>query len=1142
MRSSSSTHRTSGLSAPLRQIGLALCFLPLLTKADMVDTGADLNALPQVPEGYSVSIFAKEPLVQQPCSMAFDAKGRLFIGMGPQYRNPKPDTPGDSVCIIEDMDGDGVADSKKVFATGLNCIQSLAWHGRDLWVANAPDLTIVRDLDGDDVADEYVKVFTDLGNIEHALHGLVWAPDGKLYMSKGNSKGLNDPQHPERIAPAPFRELFGQTTTQKTTPPQTFKAADYKHTYQNPQDDWGLMGGILRCDDMGENLEIFARGFRNPWDIAHDDGFNWLCTDNDQNEGDRVMMPFYGAHFGWNHPWSSDWTGEDHLPTVPVSHEVFHGSGTGIVFGSLGEHRGVFFINDWLNKTTFIFKPKWDGALMKCEGDKRVPFIVGGQSLFRPTDIAFGPDGALWCLSWSRGYGAEYDKDGKMTSEGRIYRIDVASTGSRSRTAPGISFKPMQDRSVKELVAAFNSPLPVHRIDAQDELARRGKPIQNELGRELERDDLTQAQQTWGIGALGRIAPIMVINDGVLSEDNVNIQTLRSSMRNPKSITVPDVLRLAATEDSARMRFEVVQAIWQSHNAEMVPLLMGIASKETDRLTYYCAWRALRDLASTELLKRMLKDSHAGVRRAAMLALLEDGALSREEVTSFTKDADADTAKLANLWIKNHSGDAPEILVKGNGINSANVAPIKGTPPEIKPPSTPTTLDAALASMKDAKAERGRLLVLHPQGAGCIPCHYIAGRGNHFGPDLTNIGDRAEVKHLLQSMIDPSAVITEGFNSHVITTAKATHMGVLLDESGLAVTLGLATGQRERILRSDITKHETLPVSAMPPFNATLTPQQCADIAAWLMTQRAGGGKKEKTAKSDGIEPLRVTKESTRLVITQAKQPVAEFYFADAKVKRPCFADLRVPGGIKVTRNFPPIEGKDATDHADLHPGLWLGFGDINGSDFWRNKATMRHDKFLAEPEWKNNALTFATQCTLLSNDGKDIGRMDTQFTLKPTEQVVAITWDSTFHATTGDLLFGDQEEMGFGARVATAITEKSGGIITSSTKATTAKNTWGQPAAWCDYSGVINGRHVGITLVPDPANPQPGWWHNRDYGVFVANCFGRQAMKQGDKASLVVKQGQSLRLRYTALLHTSPDDKPFDVAKLVEKQVTNSH
>lgn len=138
--------------------------------------------------------------------MAFDARGRPFVGMGPQYRNPAPDTPGDRVLMVRDADGDGEAETTKVFAEGFNCVQGLAWHGRDLWVANAPDLTVVRDLDGDDVADEYVKMYTDLGNLEHGLHGLNWAPDGRLYMSKGNSKGLNQPGH---YAPKAFRDMWG---------------------------------------------------------------------------------------------------------------------------------------------------------------------------------------------------------------------------------------------------------------------------------------------------------------------------------------------------------------------------------------------------------------------------------------------------------------------------------------------------------------------------------------------------------------------------------------------------------------------------------------------------------------------------------------------------------------------------------------------------------------------------------------------------------------------------------------------------------------------------------------------------------------------------------------------------------------------
>ena len=180
--------------------------------AQFIDKGTDAEVLPQVPAGFQVTVFAREPLVRQPCSMAFDVRGRLFVGMGPQYRNPTPETPGDSVVIVTDADGDGVAETAKVFATGFNAVQGLAWRGRDLWVANAPDLTIVRDLDGDDEADEYVRVYTDLGNLEHGLHGLNWAPDGKLYMSKGNSKGLN---RPGRYAPKGSTGM--PTTTQRMT-------------------------------------------------------------------------------------------------------------------------------------------------------------------------------------------------------------------------------------------------------------------------------------------------------------------------------------------------------------------------------------------------------------------------------------------------------------------------------------------------------------------------------------------------------------------------------------------------------------------------------------------------------------------------------------------------------------------------------------------------------------------------------------------------------------------------------------------------------------------------------------------------------------------------------------------------------------
>ena len=54
-----------------------------------------------------------------------------------------------------------------------------------------------------------------------------------------------------------------------------------------------------------------------------------------------------------------------------------------------------------------------------------------------------------------------------------------------------------------------------------------------------------------------------------------------------------------------------------------------------------------------------------------------------------------------------------------------------------------------------------------------------------------------------------------------------------------------------------------------------------------------------------------------------------------------------------------------------------------------------------------------------------------------------------------------------------------------------------------------MDGKPIGITLLTDPKSFRPSWWHNRDYGVFVANPFGRAAMKQGDKSAVTVKRGE---------------------------------
>lgn len=264
-----------------------------------------------------------------------------------------------------------------------------------------------------------------------------------------------------------------------------------------------------------------------------------------------------------------------------------------------------------------------------------------------------------------------------------------------------------------------------------------------------------------------------------------------------------------------------------------------------------------------------------------------------------------------------------------------------------------------------------------------------------------------------------------------------------------------------------------------------------------------------------------------RLVLTHSGKLVAHYVFNDAEILRPYFAHLHTPDGIQVTRNHPPVAGQDPVDHGTMHPGLWLAFGDISGQDFWRNQGAIRHERFIEPPAMRDHKLVFATQSTLLSRDGMPMAELVSRIALGQSPGAYRIDWDAAFTPVMDGFTFGDQEEMGFGARVTTALAERNGGLITSNTGDKTAKVTWGQAYAWCDYSGTVGGRRAGIVLMPDPNNFRPSWWHNRDYGLFLANPFGRQSMKQGQKSTVTVERGATFRLRFSAAVHSSEASSP---------------
>jgi len=267
-----------------------------------------------------------------------------------------------------------------------------------------------------------------------------------------------------------------------------------------------------------------------------------------------------------------------------------------------------------------------------------------------------------------------------------------------------------------------------------------------------------------------------------------------------------------------------------------------------------------------------------------------------------------------------------------------------------------------------------------------------------------------------------------------------------------------------------------------------------------------------------------------RVVIIVGDRPVAAYVFADREILRPYFAHVCAPGGIQLTRNHPPVETQDRTDHAANHPGIWLAFGDISGQDFWRNKGRVIHERFVEKPAGGAGEGRFAAENRYVAAGGEStVCREIARYTFLVRPEGYLLLWDSTFSADE-PFSFGDQEEMGLGLRVATPLAVDSGGTILDAEERKNGSEVWGQASAWCDYSGTIEGRHAGLAIFCHPANFRPSWFHARDYGLLVANPFGRRAFGKGDASQVVVKPGETLRLRYGVLVHIGPEGSRPDL------------
>jgi putative heme-binding domain-containing protein len=137
--------------------------------------------------------------------------------------------------------------------------------------------------------------------------------------------------------------------------------------------------------------------------------------------------------------------------------------------------------------------------------------------------------------------------------------------------------------------------------------------------------------------------------------------------------------------------------------------------------------------------------------------------------------------------------------------------------------------------------QRGKV-VFASTTAKCATCHKVHGQGTDVGPDLSQVGGKLDRTHLIESILDPSAEIPQGYHATVIeTTSGHVFTGIVKSESARAVTLLDGEGKQITLLAADIVSRTPSKVSLMPAGLADgMTPPQFADLIAYLESLRSG--------------------------------------------------------------------------------------------------------------------------------------------------------------------------------------------------------------------------------------------------------------------------------------------------------------
>jgi len=559
---------------------------PVSTAAEVSRDRSDAVDQLDVHEDLQVELFAAEPVMRNPTNIDIDHRGRVWVCEVVNYRRfrngdmPMRDE-GDRILILEDTDGDGLADKDSTYyqgtdidsAHGICVLGTVDDKGTRALVSAKDQVFFLIDDDGDLKADRKEVLFTGISGTEHdhGIHAFVFGPDGKLYFNFGNAgKQIKDKE--------------GKTIIDK--------AGNVVDDSINPYQQ----GMVFRCNLDGSDFETLGWNFRNNWEVCVDSfGTLWQSdNDDDGNRGTRINYVMEYGNYGYcdertGAGWREARTGwHDEIPlrhwhlndpgVMPNLLQTGAGSPTGICVYE-GDLLPEVFQNQIIHcdagpNVVRCYPVQVDGAGYTATS---IDVLHGARdNWFRPSDVCVAPDGSLLVADWyDPGVGGHRMQD---VERGRLFRVTP-------RGHNGDYSVPEQDFTTPAgAVKALQSPNLATRYVAWTAIQEMGADAKEAL-LELWRSDLPRmrARALWALSKLD-------------IDDDTKVLIGREALQDEN----PDI-RVAAFRSCRQLRdqFDVVEIhdvidLQDPSPAVRREMLIGIRELNIDAVTPIWAELALQ--------------------------------------------------------------------------------------------------------------------------------------------------------------------------------------------------------------------------------------------------------------------------------------------------------------------------------------------------------------------------------------------------------------------------------------------------------------------------------------------------------------------------------------------------------------------